>query len=109
MTAVVPIWRRPWMVLGPDTFAGDVLARLGVANVYADATDSATRGRRWTRSAAVGADLVVLPDEPYAFTADDGPEAFAGMPAARSSAAGTSPGTARRWWRRPHCSPPSLG
>src|SRR3954468_1994175 len=28
--AVVPIWRRPWMVLGRDTFAGDVLARLGV-------------------------------------------------------------------------------
>ena len=23
--AVVPIWRRPWMVLGRDTFAGDVL------------------------------------------------------------------------------------
>ena len=26
-TAVVPIWRRPWMVLGRDTFAGDLLAR----------------------------------------------------------------------------------
>jgi hypothetical protein len=27
-------------------------------------------------------DLVVLPDEPYRFTADDGPEAFPGVPAA---------------------------
>ena len=27
-------------------------------------------------------DLVVLPDEPYLFTADDGPEAFPGVPAA---------------------------
>ena len=27
-------------------------------------------------------ELVVLPDEPYAFTADDGPEAFPGVPAA---------------------------
>jgi hypothetical protein len=27
-------------------------------------------------------DLVVLPDEPYAFSADDGPEAFPGVPAA---------------------------
>ena len=27
-------------------------------------------------------DLVVLPDEPYAFCADDGPEAFPGVPAA---------------------------
>lgn len=28
---------------------------------------------------ASGADLVVLPDEPYAFTEDDGPEAFPGI------------------------------
>ncbi|GGO82771.1 hypothetical protein GCM10012280_10190 [Wenjunlia tyrosinilytica] len=27
-------------------------------------------------SAGAGADLVVLPDEPYRFTADDGPQAF---------------------------------
>ncbi len=33
--AAIPVWRRPWMVLGRDTFAGDVLARLGVANVFA--------------------------------------------------------------------------
>jgi hypothetical protein len=26
--------------------------------------------------------MVVLPDEPYRFTADDGPEAFPGVPAA---------------------------
>ena len=37
--AVVPIWRRPWMVLGRDTFAGDVLARLGVRNVFAGPAD----------------------------------------------------------------------
>ncbi len=30
VAAVVPIWRRPWMVLGRDTFAGDLLARLGI-------------------------------------------------------------------------------
>jgi hypothetical protein len=34
--AIVPIWRRPWMVLGRDTFAGDVLRRLGVVQLYAD-------------------------------------------------------------------------
>ena len=27
-----------------------------------------------------GADVVLLPDEPYEFTADDGPEAFARTP-----------------------------
>ncbi|MGW0735452.1 helical backbone metal receptor [Streptomyces sp. NPDC002851] len=79
--AVVPIWRRPWMVLGRDTFAGDLLARLGVTNVYAG------HGDRYPRVPleelrACGAELVVLPDEPYRFTADDGPEAFPGLPAA---------------------------
>jgi hypothetical protein len=28
---------------------------------------------------ATGPDVVVLPDEPYVFTADDGPEAFPGI------------------------------
>ncbi|GAB2855366.1 helical backbone metal receptor [Streptomyces deserti] len=80
-TAVVPIWRRPWMVLGRDTFAGDVLSRLGVDHLYA------THPERYPRIPleelrAAAPDVVVLPDEPYRFTADDGPEAFAGLPCA---------------------------
>jgi ABC-type Fe3+-hydroxamate transport system substrate-binding protein len=73
--AVVPIWRRPWMVLGRDTFAGDVLARLGVRNVHAGSPDRYPRLASGDL-AAVDADLVVLPDEPYAFTPDDGPESW---------------------------------
>ncbi|WP_031075365.1 helical backbone metal receptor [Streptomyces sp. NRRL S-118] len=79
--AVVPVWRRPWMVLGRDTFAGDLLARLGVANVYAGHAERYPR-IPLDELRASGADLVVLPDEPYRFTADDGPEAFDGLPAA---------------------------
>ncbi|UZJ32194.1 helical backbone metal receptor [Streptomyces endophytica] len=79
--AVVPIWRRPWMVLGRDTFAGDLLARLGVRNRYAGHPDRYPRIALDALNAAA-ADLVVLPDEPYRFTADDGPEAFPGLPAA---------------------------
>lgn len=79
--AVVPIWRRPWMVLGRDTFAGDLLARLGVHNVYAGDAERYPRVPL-DELRACGADLVVLPDEPYRFTADDGPEAFPGLPAA---------------------------
>jgi ABC-type Fe3+-hydroxamate transport system substrate-binding protein len=75
VTAVVPIWRRPWMVLGRDTFAGDLLGRLGVTNVYAGAADRYPKLGR-DEPATVEADLVVLPDEPYAFTPDDGPEAW---------------------------------
>ncbi|MEY9931065.1 ABC-type Fe3+-hydroxamate transport system substrate-binding protein [Catenulispora sp. GP43] len=79
--SVVPIWRRPWMVLGRDTFAGDVLARLGVRNIYADHAERYPK-IPLPELVAGGAELVVLPDEPYAFSASDGPEAFPGLPAA---------------------------
>ncbi|MET9831912.1 helical backbone metal receptor [Streptomyces sp. NPDC006385] len=78
-TAVVPIWRRPWMVLGRDTFAGDVLTRLGVDHLYATHEDRYPRIPLDTLRAA-SPDVVLLPDEPYRFTADDGPEAFPGLP-----------------------------
>lgn len=74
--AAVPIWRRPWMVLGDDTFAADVLQRLGVTVMHA--------GRYPTTSpeevCALGPDLIIFPDEPYAFHPGDGPEAFPGLP-----------------------------
>ncbi|WBO67402.1 helical backbone metal receptor [Streptomyces camelliae] len=79
--AVVPIWRRPWMVLGRDTFAGDVLARLGVDHVFAGHPDRYPRVPLEELRAAAP-DLVVLPDEPYRFAAGDGPEAFPGLPCA---------------------------
>jgi ABC-type Fe3+-hydroxamate transport system substrate-binding protein len=72
--AVIPIWRRPWMALGRDTFAGDLLARIGIDNVL---RDSGERYPRFDPDALPDHDLVVLPDEPYAFSAGDGPEAFA--------------------------------
>ncbi|MFI6336580.1 helical backbone metal receptor [Streptomyces sp. NPDC050535] len=80
-TAVVPIWRRPWMVLGRDTFAGDLLARLGVDNAFARHEDRYPR-LPLPELRAAAPELVVLPDEPYRFTADDGPEAFDGLPCA---------------------------
>jgi ABC-type Fe3+-hydroxamate transport system substrate-binding protein len=80
-TAVVPVWRRPWMVLGRDTFAGDVLARLGVDHLYTNHPDRYPRVPVEELRAAAP-DVVVLPDEPYRFTADDGPEAFPGLPCA---------------------------
>ncbi|MGV9501814.1 helical backbone metal receptor [Streptomyces sp. NPDC003642] len=80
-TAVVPVWRRPWMVLGRDTFAGDVLGRLGVEHVHAAHPERYPRVPLEELRAAAP-DVVVLPDEPYRFTADDGPEAFPGLPCA---------------------------
>ncbi|MBO2449902.1 ABC transporter substrate-binding protein [Actinomadura barringtoniae] len=80
-TAVIPIWRRPWMVVGRDTFTGDVLSRLGVDNLY---SGSPERYPKVPIDELNGArpDLVVLPDEPYRFTAEDGPESFPGIDAA---------------------------
>ncbi len=87
-TVAVPIWRDPWMVVGSRTFTGDLLARMGLDNVFGDHEErypAVTVAEILQRSP----ELVLLPDEPYVFTADDGPEAFrpraaAGMPAART-------------------------
>jgi ABC-type Fe3+-hydroxamate transport system substrate-binding protein len=73
--AVVPIWRRPWMFLGRDTFAGDVLRAVGVDNAL---VGHAERYPRVELKALPPYDVAVLPDEPYAFSPSDGPEAFPG-------------------------------
>lgn len=76
----VPIWRDPWMVVGADTFCGDLLGRLGLDLLTVD------EGRypKVSLSTLVGwaPDLVLLPDEPYPFALDDGPEAFPTTPTA---------------------------
>lgn len=79
VTALVPVWRRPWVVIGRDTFAGDALRHLGVRNVYADHPERYPRPTL-DELRSCSADLLVLPDEPYTFTTDDGPEAFPGTP-----------------------------
>ena len=75
--AAIPIWRDPWMVVGSGTFTGDLAARLGLDNVYAD-----DPGRYphvdLPDLQARGPSLIVLPDEPYPFSAQDGPEMFPG-------------------------------
>lgn len=79
--AVVPVWRKPWVVLGRDTFGGDLLRRLGVEHAYVDADDRYPRPKLDAlrqRFADGDADLLVLPDEPWAFTDTDGPDAFPG-------------------------------
>jgi ABC-type Fe3+-hydroxamate transport system substrate-binding protein len=72
---VVPIWRDPWMVVGARTFTGDVLARLGLDNVFGAGPDRYPHVEA-EQIRATAPDLVLLPDEPYRFTPDDGPEEF---------------------------------
>jgi ABC-type Fe3+-hydroxamate transport system substrate-binding protein len=77
LRAAICVWRDPWMVVGSDTFTGDVAARLGLSNAFADHPE------RYPHVSvddilARDPDVVVLPDEPYEFTATDGPEVFPG-------------------------------
>jgi ABC-type Fe3+-hydroxamate transport system substrate-binding protein len=85
--AFVPIWLDPLMTMNADTYGSDVLAHAGVANAFGDrerlyplaadlgkqaAVDPAGRDTRYPRITldevrARKPDLVVLPDEPYAF------------------------------------------
>ena len=77
-TVAIAIWRDPWMVVGGDTFTSDLARRLGWANAFADA--ARYPGVELAELDRDDLDLVVLPDEPYVFGPDDGPEAFTRVP-----------------------------
>jgi ABC-type Fe3+-hydroxamate transport system substrate-binding protein len=79
LSAVVAIWRDPWMCAGPTTYIQDVLAHCGVR--LAALPDDGTRYPHVELETLrnLGADRLVLPDEPYHFSAEDGPEAFPGQ------------------------------
>lgn len=89
--ALVPIWRDPWMAVGPGTFAHDLLGRIGLANVLDGAPERYPK-RPLDELRALRPELVLLPDEPYAFSATDGPEAFDG------TATVLVPGRALTWY-----------
>ncbi|HEU4734977.1 MAG TPA: helical backbone metal receptor [Kofleriaceae bacterium] len=89
--AFVPIWMDPLMTFNADTFGSDVLAWAGIGNAFGDRLrlyplaadlgktaprDAAGRDVRYPRVTfdevrAREPGLVILPDEPHAFSADD--------------------------------------
>jgi ABC-type Fe3+-hydroxamate transport system substrate-binding protein len=71
----VAIWRDPWMVVGSNTYTGDLARRLGWENAHG-ASESRYPKVELADLDSGDLDCVLLPDEPYAFTVDDGPEAF---------------------------------
>ncbi len=61
------IWRDPWMAVGGDTYADDLLRLCGGENVFAGREE-----RRYPRVTlaeveAAQPEVILLPDEPYAF------------------------------------------
>jgi ABC-type Fe3+-hydroxamate transport system substrate-binding protein len=89
--AFIPIWMDPLMTMNADTFGSDVLAHAGIDNVFGDRLrlypltadlgktapqDAAGRDVRYPRITldeviARKPELIILPDEPHAFTAED--------------------------------------
>jgi len=96
----VAVWKDPWMTLNRDTYAHDLLARAGIANVYADADGRYPRVTL-DEVAALDPELVLLPDEPYRFTDADARElvagALAGTAAARAGCVVVVDGTLPFW------------
>jgi ABC-type Fe3+-hydroxamate transport system substrate-binding protein len=108
--AFVPIWKDPLMTFNQDTFGSDMLVQAGADNAFADrerkyplaadlgrrspvaADRTAGRDRRYPRVTSEevisrAPDLLLLPDEPYAFGPDDARELGAlDTPAARRGA-----------------------
>ncbi|HEX4420491.1 MAG TPA: helical backbone metal receptor [Kofleriaceae bacterium] len=89
--AFVPIWMDPLMTINADTFGSDVLAHAGIGNAFGDRLrlyplaadlgksapqDAGGRDLRYPRVTfdevrARNPELVILPDEPHAFSAED--------------------------------------
>ncbi len=66
LKAFVPIWKRPWMSISGGTYGSSLLARIGVANVCADADDRYPEVDL-DEIAAARPDVVLAPSEPYPF------------------------------------------
>ena len=90
LRAFVPVWREPWMAVGTDTIAGDLLRLAGFEVVPQEPrypeVDLDGVG-------ALDVDAVLLPDEPYAFT-DEHRADFADW----SARVRLVDGTALTWW-----------
>lgn len=94
-----PIWKRPWMAVGSDTYADDLLRVCGAENVFADRP-----GRRYpiveeAEIVAAAPEVVLLPDEPYAFGPTDVRElARLPIPAAQAGRIHCVDGTLVSWY-----------
>jgi ABC-type hemin transport system substrate-binding protein len=61
------VWRGPWMAVGPDTYADDLLTLCGGANVFAHRLDRRYPIVEVEEIVAAAPQVILLPDEPYDF------------------------------------------
>ena len=80
-TAVVPIWRRPWMLIGPNTYGASLLDHLGIDLVSVGDDPYPTVELADLADRRPG--LILVPSEPYEFTDAHLGELRAAVPDAR--------------------------
>jgi ABC-type Fe3+-hydroxamate transport system substrate-binding protein len=92
------IWRDPWMAIGADTYADDLLRLCGAANLGCGLAGRYPRAPLATFM-ALQPELILLPSEPYAFSAPDREAfaAFADAPAVRNGRILLCDGMALTW------------
>lgn len=71
-TFAVPIWKKPWMWCGGDTYVSNLVESAGGRNVLRDTVRYPPLSLEDVLS--LQPDILFLPDEPYAFTAGDASE-----------------------------------
>ncbi len=71
------VWKDPWMTIGRDTYAHHLLEAVGLVNVFADESGHYPR-IELDELARREPEIVLLPDEPYRFTAADAEAVRAG-------------------------------
>jgi ABC-type Fe3+-hydroxamate transport system substrate-binding protein len=103
LSAFIPIWHDPWMTCNRDTFGADMLAMIGIRNVFGErqrlyplaadlgkgpAVTVHDRDVRYPRCsmaeiAARNPDLILFPDEPFVFEPQQRAELAAALPNAK--------------------------
>ncbi len=63
----IPIWRRPWMTIGPETYGSTLLQHLGFENVFGRPDDAPYPEVTLDEVAQRSPDLILAPSEPYVF------------------------------------------
>ena len=71
VSAACFIWKNPWMAVGADTYIDDMLKTCGARNVVPGRIKGRYPRVELEEVLALAPGLVLLPDEPYAFTERD--------------------------------------
>jgi ABC-type Fe3+-hydroxamate transport system substrate-binding protein len=94
-----PIWKKPWMAVGGDTYISSLLELCGGLNVFADFGDRRYPIVEVEQIVAAAPEVILLPSEPYDFGPLDARELGAlAVPAARNGRIHLIDGTLASWY-----------